>query len=199
MANMKKRMIVTALLTATTVMLVSCGGGAQKAPKTAYDFVVRDIRGDAIDLSTYKGKVALFVNTATECGLTPQFLKLQALYDKYKNQGFVIVGFPSNSFNQEPKTDEEIVTFCTDNFLVDFPMTKKIEVKGPQMHELYAYLTSAETNPQTAGEITWNFEKFLIGRDGKIAARFKPEVEPDDSLLTASIEKALQVPAPAAK
>lgn len=193
MTNVKKGMIVAALFAATAVLLVSCGG-AQKAPKTAYDFQVREIRGGAINLADYKGKVTLYVNTATECGLTPQFLKLQALYAKYKDQGFVIVGFPSNSFNQESKTDEEIVTFCSDNFLVDFPMTKKIDVKGPQIHELYLFLTSPETNPESPGEITWNFEKFLIGRDGKIVGRFKPEIEPDDPYLTDVIDTALKVP-----
>ena len=135
--------------------------------------------------------MALFVNTASECGLTPQFAKLQELYDTYKDQGFVVVGFASNSFDQEPRTDEEIVTFCTDNYLVEFPVSRVINVNPPEQHVLYTYLTSPATDPDFAGDITWNFEKFLIGRDGKVVARFSPETEPDDPSVIQAIESIL--------
>ncbi len=173
------------------VFLVSCGSETPPLQKTILDFVILSIGKKKIDLSEYKGDVILMVNTATECGLTPQFTGLQTLYDKYKDQGFVVIGFPSNSFKQENKTEKEILTFCSDNFLVDFPLTKKIDVKGPNQHSIYKFLTDPATNPQFPGIIRWNFEKFLIGRDGKILNRFAPEVTPEDPVIINAIENSL--------
>ena len=170
--------------------MLSCAGEPPKPQKTALDFMIVDIRNTPTDLSQFKGKVVLMVNTATECGLTPQFLGLEQLYQKYKDQGFVILGFPSNSFKQENRTDEEIITFCSDNFLVDFPMFKKIDVKGPNQHEIYKFLTDPVSS-KFPGVIRWNFEKFLIGRDGAMINRFAPEITPDDPDLISAIEKAL--------
>ena len=117
----------------------------------------------------YKGKVVLFVNVASRCGLTPQYEALEAIYKKYQDQGFVVLGFPANEFgHQEPGTNEEIVKFCQSKYSVDFPMFAKIVVKGEGISPLYDYLTSAETDPKFAGPISWNFEKFLVGRDGQV-------------------------------
>ncbi len=187
------------ILFVLALVLVSCGGSKQRqavqAERTAYDFMLLDIHGGSIDLTTYKGKnVTLFVNTATECGLTKQFIKLQALYDKYKDKGFVVIGFPSDTFKQEPRTEPEIITFCNDNFLVTFPMTVITDMKGPDKNQLFVWLTDPANNPSfptEQGEISWNFEKFIVNRDGKIVGRFKPEVEPDDELVAATIEAAL--------
>ena len=194
MNSIFKPVVALSVILVVSALIASCGGNQQPQPvdQTAYDFMLRDIHGDVIDLNAYKGQmVTLYVNTATECGLTPQFAKLQDLYETYRDQGFTIVGFPSNTFQQEPRTDGEIVTYCSDNFLVEFPMTKKINVNPPEQHELYTYLTSPETDPENAGDITWNFEKFLIDRDGKVVGRFEPSVEPDDPLLIHAIESVL--------
>lgn len=157
-----------------------------------YDFKMKNIDGVETKLQTYKGKVILIVNTASKCGLTPQYEGLQKIYDKYKEQGFVILGFPANNFlGQEPGTEEEIKEFCTLNYKVTFPMFSKISVKGTDQHPLYTYLTNEKSNPSFSGDITWNFEKFLIGKDGKTLARFSPKTKPDDSSVTEAIEKAL--------
>lgn len=189
----------SAILSILALVAVSCGGAKEpvviQGDQTAYDFMLFDIHGGSIDLTTFKGKnVTMFVNTATECGLTPQFIQLQALYDKYKDKGFTIIGFPSDTFKQEPRTDQEIITFCNDNFLVTFPLSVTTDVKGEDKNPLYVYLTNPAnftSFPAEQAEISWNFEKFIIGKDGKIVARFKPEVEPDDPLIAATIEAAL--------
>ena len=173
------------------VTVISCDKEAPPPQKTALDFIIKDVRSNVVDLSQYKGDVVLMINTATECGLTPQFIGLQKLYENYRDQGLVILGFPSNSFKQENKTEEEIIIFCSDNFLVDFPMFGKVDVKGSEQHEIYKYLTDPATNPQFSGIIRWNFEKFLIGRDGQIVGRFAPEVTPEDPELITAIENAL--------
>ena len=190
----------SAVVCACAIILAACGedGGpaTTRAGKTAYDFLLYDINGGSIDLAAFKGKnVAMFVNTATECGLTPQFIKLQALYEKYRDRGFVVIGFPSNTFKQEPRAEQEIVTFCNDNFLVDFPLTAKTDVKGENKNPLYIYLTNPanfSSFPREQAEISWNFEKFIIDRNGKIVARFKPEVEPDDPAIIAAVESVLK-------
>ena len=158
---------------------------------TIYNFVANDMNGNEVKFEKYKGKVLLIVNTATECGLTPQFFQLQELYDKYKDKGFEIIAFPSDSFKQEPRTTKEVVTFCSDNFLIDFPIFEKIDVKGGFQASIYKFLTEKKTNPDSYGVITWNFEKFLIGKNGKILARFDPEIKPNDPLIINSIEDAL--------
>jgi len=186
-----KELFVFFIMLVIAIAIISCAKEVQLPEKTALDFIIRDVRNNVVDFSQYKGDVVLMVNTATECGLTPQFTGLQNLYEKYRDQGFVILGFPSNSFKQENKTEEEIITFCSDNFLVDFPMFRKVDVKGTEQHEIYKFLTEPATNPKFPGIIRWNFEKFLIGRDGQIISRFAPEVTPEDPELINAIENAL--------
>ena len=143
-------------------------------------------------LATYKGKVVMLVNVASRCGYTPQYSALESLYEKYKGQGFVIVGFPANNFGaQEPGTNEEIKTFCSRKYNVTFPMYSKVSVKGDDQTPLYQFLTDKSANPQTGGDIKWNFTKFLIGPDGRVITRFEPDVTPDAPQVTAAIEKAL--------
>ncbi len=157
------------------------------------DFTLNSIDGQAAPLSQYKGKVLLLVNVASQCGYTPQYAGLEAIYEKYKSRGFVVLGFPANNFGQqEPGTDEEIKTFCTRTYHVSFPMYAKISVKGDDQHPLYRFLTDKQANPATGGEIQWNFTKFLVGKDGKVLARFESEVEPESPELTSAIEKALR-------
>jgi glutathione peroxidase len=160
--------------------------------KGPLDFKMKNIDGKDVDLSQYKGDVLLIVNVASQCGLTPQYEQLEAVYKKYKDQGFKVLGFPANEFGkQEPGTDAEIKEFCTTNFAVDFPMFSKIVVKGKGIHPLYSFLTSEETNPGMSGDIKWNFEKFLVDRNGKVVGRFAPTVKPDDPKITESIETEL--------
>ena len=151
-----------------------------------HSFKVKTIDGKEVPLSTYKGKTLLIVNTASKCGYTKQYDGLEALYAKYKSRGLVVMGFPSNDFGgQEPGTDEEIKKFCQTTFKVDFPMFSKGPVKGPGKQPLFEALTAAA--PQ-AGEIKWNFEKFLISTDGQVIQRFDSKVTPEDSKLVQSIE-----------
>lgn len=158
-----------------------------------YDFKLKNIDGSEVKLETYKGKVVMIVNTASKCGLTPQYEALQAVYDKYKDQGFVILGFPANNFmGQEPGTEQEIKEFCTLKYKVTFPMFSKISVKGTDQHPLYTYLTNEKSNPGFAGDISWNFEKFLLGKDGKTLARFSPSTKPDNEKVIEAIENALK-------
>jgi glutathione peroxidase len=156
------------------------------------DFRMVSIDGLEIDLSQYKGKVLMMVNVASECGLTPQYDALQAIYQEYHERGLVILGFPANNFgSQEPGTDSEIKQFCRLNYGVTFPMFSKISVKGDDQHPLYAFLTGVETNPSYAGEIRWNFTKFLVGRDGQVVARFESKVTPNSSEVISALERAL--------
>lgn len=171
------------------------------------DIALKTIKGDDARLADYAGKVVLAVNVASKCGLTPQYEGLEKLYSDFKDRGLVVAGFPANDFGaQEPGTNEEIASFCTTNFGVDFPMFEKIVVTGPDKHPLYAALTAAAPVAQGDGdafrdrlrgygmtptqepEILWNFEKFLIGKDGSVVARFSPDTAPDDPRLIAAIE-----------
>ncbi len=162
------------------------------AEKSVYDFTLKDIDGKPVSLSQYKGNVLLLVNTASRCGFTPQYEGLQALYTKYKDQGFVVLGFPANNFGgQEPGTEKEIKEFCSLKYNVSFPMFSKISVKGDDKHELYRYLTEKETDPKFAGEISWNFNKFLVDRNGMIIGRFDSKDRPQDPNVTHAIESAL--------
>lgn len=151
-----------------------------------YQFELKDINGQNVPLDKYRGKVLLIVNTASECGYTPQYEGLQTLYEEYASDGLVVLGFPANNFGgQEPGTNEEIKQFCTVNFNVTFPMFSKISVKGDNIHPLFTYLTT-EDNPDFAGEIEWNFEKFLIGKEGKLLRRFRSATKPmSDDILKA--------------
>jgi len=134
----------------------------------------------------------LFVNVASKCGLTPQYKGLEALYEKYKDQGFVILGFPANNFgSQEPGSNEEIKQFCTSKYDVQFPMMSKISVKGDDKHPLYKFLTEGKAGEDFAGDIEWNFAKFLVDRNGNVIARFASKTTPDSPQLTAAVEKAL--------
>jgi glutathione peroxidase len=164
----------------------------KEKPAGPLDFKVEDIDGKEYDLSQLKGKVVMIVNVASKCGLTPQYKGLEALYQKYKDQGFVIVGFPANNFNgQEPGTNEEIKEFCATKYDVKFPMMSKISVKGDDKHELYKFLTEEQTAGDFKGEIGWNFTKFLIDKNGNIYARFASRTKPEDEKVTAAIEQGL--------
>lgn len=150
---------------------------------------MKSLDGQDVDLASYQGKVVMVVNVASRCGATPQYAGLQALYEKYRDRGFVILGFPANDFlGQEPGSDEQIKEFCTSKYGVSFPMFSKITVKGAGKPKLYQVLTESS---DPAGDIGWNFEKFLIGKDGQIAARFKTRVTPDDPAVGAAIEAEL--------
>jgi len=166
-------------------------GAALYGASSVYDFTLPAIDGANAPLNQYKGKVLLLVNVASKCGYTPQYAGLEALYEKYKDQGLVVIGFPANNFGaQEPGTNEEIKSFCTRTYHVTFPMYAKVSVKGDDKTPLYQYLTQ-EANPSTNGEIGWNFTKFLVDRNGKVIARFDSKIKPDDPELTGSVEKAL--------
>jgi glutathione peroxidase len=157
------------------------------------EFTLNAIDGKAAPLANYKGKVMLLVNVASQCGYTYQYEGLEKLYEKYKAQGFVIAGFPANNFGgQEPGTNEEIGAFCRSKFGVTFPMFSKISVKGADTAPLYRFLTSKDANPKTAGEIQWNFTKFLVDRTGKVIERFEPPVEPQSKELESAVEGALK-------
>ncbi len=158
-----------------------------------YEFTLNSIDGQPAPLRAYKGKVLLLVNVASKCGFTPQYKGLEAVYERYKDQGLVVIGFPANNFlSQEPGTNEEIKTFCSRTYNVTFPMYSKISVKGDDKAPLYQYLTDTSANANTGGEIKWNFTKFLVGRDGKVIARFEPKVTPDSPEVTSAIENALK-------
>ena len=160
--------------------------------KTIYDFQEKTIDGKAKSLSEYKGKAVLIVNVASKCGLTPQYTGLEELHETYGPKGFAVLGFPANEFgSQEPGTDDQIKDFCTTNYGVKFDMFSKVKVKGDGIDPLFDYLTSAATNPKFAGEIKWNFNKFLVGKSGEVLARFEPKVEPTSPEVKAAIEKAL--------
>ena len=157
-----------------------------------YDLTMTSIDGEPIPLSTYKGKVLLIVNVASHCGHTPQYKDLETLYEMYKERGFVILGFPANNFgSQEPGADAEIKEFCTRNYAISFDMFSKISVKGKDQHPLYAYLTSEKSNPAFAGEVGWNFQKYLVDRKGNVVGKFVSRVGPLSSELTSAIEVAL--------
>jgi len=154
---------------------------------------MQTLDGKKVNLAKkYKDKVVLLVNVASECGLTPQYEQLQALHAKYAEKGLAIVGVPCNQFGgQEPGTATEISQFCKENYGVEFDLMAKVDVNGPNAVPLYKYLTSEKTNPKHAGKITWNFEKFLFDREGKLVTRFSPRTKPDDSEVIAAIESEL--------
>jgi glutathione peroxidase len=163
------------------------------AMNSIYDFSMKQIDGKASSLAEYKGKVLLIVNVASKCGFTGQYAGLQKLYETYKDRGLVVMGFPANDFLfQEPGSNQEIAQFCSLKFHVTFPLFEKITVTGGNMHPLYKYLTDKTTNPEFSGKITWNFNKFLIGRDGHILNRFGSRTTPEDKDVIAAIEKALE-------
>ncbi len=161
------------------------------APTSLYDIPLKDIDGNSTSLKEHQGKILLVVNVASKCGLTPQYQALQELYQKYKDQGLVVLGFPCNDFaNQEPGNNAQIKEFCSTHYDVTFPLYDKLHVKGEQQHPLYTALTG--TASPFPGEIQWNFGKFLIGRDGKILARFEPKTTPDSKEVIDAVERALK-------
>jgi len=165
----------------------------EAAMTNIYDFTMKDIDGKDVSLSAFKGKVLLIVNVASKCGFTGQYAGLEKLHATYTNQGFVVLGFPANDFlGQEPGTEAEIKNFCTLTYGVTFPMFSKISVKGKDIHPLYEFLTSNKTNPRFGGAISWNFNKFLIARDGTIVGRFGSRTKPDDKELVEALEMALK-------
>ena len=173
------------MLSIATVMAV-----AQSA--SIYDFTLKSIDHQPVSLKSYSGKAVLLVNVASRCGFTPQYAGLEALYEKYKDRGRVIVGIPANNFaSQEPGTEEEIKKFCSSKYNVTFPMMAKVSVLGDDETPLYKFLTDKSANPQIGGDIKWNFTKFLFDRNGKPVARFEPNVTPDSPQVQAAIESAL--------
>ena len=166
---------------------------SEKETGSIYDFTMKSIDGKDVPLSDYRGKVVLIVNVASQCGYTPQYKGLEALYRKYKDKGFTILGFPANNFgHQEPGTDAEIKTFCTSKYDVTFDMFSKISVKGDDQNPLYRFLTSKTTDPGFSGDVKWNFQKYLIDRNGNIIRRFLSAVEPLSTDVTSAVEQALK-------
>jgi glutathione peroxidase len=158
----------------------------------AHDFKAKTIDGEEQSLGDYSGKVLLVVNVASQCGLTPHYAGLQELYQSFRDRGLVVLGFPCNQFgSQEPGTEADIKTFCETRYGVDFPMFAKVDVNGPNRHPLYEYLTKQATQPDGAGDIQWNFAKFLIDRSGQVVARFAPPTAPAAEEIVSAIEKAL--------
>ena len=194
---MRKEMVVLA----GTLLLFSAVRADEKAVSSeeikkevppVLNFKMKNLAGEDVDLSKYQGKVVLIVNTASKCSYTKQYKDLQALHKKYAERGLAILGFPANNFGQqEPGTNEDIATFCRINYGVDFDMFSKISVKGEDKAPLYQYLTAAETVPADPGDVKWNFEKFLVSRDGKVSARFRSKVAPTSDEMTKAIEAEL--------
>ena len=192
------------LLFACSLWLALAPTGCQRASAPAdterrsspvasiYDFTMKDIDGNDVSLATFRGKVVMIVNVASKCGFTKQYAGLQTLYERFRERGFVILGFPANNFLwQEPGTDGEIKQFCSLKFGVTFPMFSKISVKGSDQHPLYRYLTDDKANPGFGGAISWNFNKFLVDRSGCVVARFGSRTEPEDTSVIEAVEKAL--------
>lgn len=194
---MRKHTVLLACLGLTasffaTSRLIAEPAAPATQPTSVLTGTMNRLDGTPQDLSKYSGKVVLIVNTASKCGFTKQYAGLEALHKKYADQGLALLGFPSNDFKeQEPGTDAEIAEFCKANYGVTFDMFSKIDVKGDTQAPLYKALTSAETNHVEPGEVKWNFEKFLISRDGTIVARFRSKVTPDDPALVQAIEAEL--------
>ncbi|MEY4166446.1 MAG: glutathione peroxidase [Blastocatellia bacterium] len=199
-----KRYFGTALSMIALVAIIGLCGLLMTSARTAqpaalpagssiYEIPVRDIKGKALRLEQYKGKVMLIVNVASRCGYTPQYNGLQQLYDRYQSRGLVVLGFPANNFGgQEPGTDAEIAQFCSMKYSVSFPMFAKLSADGQDIHPLYQFLTNRQTNPRFSGPITWNFNKFLIDRAGQPIARFDSSDRPDSEKVVQAVENALR-------
>jgi len=184
---MKLQLAVIVGLAAT----LAAGAEGKKVPDVL-NFKMKDINGKDVDLSKYQGKVVMFVNVASKCGYTPQYEGLENLHEKYAEKGLAIIGLPANDFGkQEPGSDSEIKQFCSTKYGVKFDMLSKVSVKGEDICPLYKYLTSKDTDPKFAGDVKWNFEKFVIGRNGEVVGRFGSKVTPESKELTGAIESAL--------
>ena len=191
MKNVVVMFAATALLAVASGVVNSEEKKGEKVPP-ALNFKMKRLDGKAGDLADYKGKVVLMVNVASQCGLTPQYVQLEKLHEQFSEKGLAVLGFPANEFgSQEPGTDTEISTFCTSKYNVKFDMFSKVVVKGEGQCPLYKFLTSKETDPKFAGDIKWNFEKFLIGRNGEVVAQFAPKVKPDSEEVIKAIETEL--------
>lgn len=177
------------LLTCSTLLLLMSLSPVP-APSSIYEVKVKDIIGNKVPMSRYKGKVLLIVNVASKCGHVAQYADLQEIYEEYSDDGLVVMGFPANNFmNQEPGSNEEINRFCTGRYGVTFPMFSKISVKGKDQHPLYQYLTKKENNGKRNNPVSWNFQKFLVGRNGKLLKVFKPKERVKDAAIKAAIRK----------
>ena len=178
------------------LLLAGSASAADKAP-AALAFTMKMLDGKEVKLAErYRGKVVLVVNVASQCGLTPQYRQLQALHEKYAEQGLAVVGFPCNQFGaQEPGTAQEIQTFCSENYGVEFDLFSKVDVNGKGACPLYQLLTDLETKPKGPGKVSWNFEKFLLNRNGEVIARFSPRTRPDAKEVLALIEEELKASA----
>jgi len=194
---MKISLFVSLVATGVLVMNLSTTAKEAAKPQAAAAAPLNEemetLDGKKVNLAEkYKGQVVLLVNVASKCGLTPQYEQLEAIHEKYGKQGLAIVGVPCNQFaKQEPGTSAEITEFCTKNYGVKFDLLGKVDVNGKEAAPLYKYLTSKESNPDFAGNITWNFEKFLFNRDGKVVARFSPKIKPDAPEVVKAIEAEL--------
>ncbi len=183
-------MLRTLTAVALAAILAVPANAEEKKVTGPLSYKLKDIKGNAVDLSKYKGKVVMLVNVASQCGYTPQYEQLEKIYEKYEKQGLVVIGVPANEFGkQEPGTDEEIEKFCKSKYSVTFPMMSKIVVKGKGIDPLYTYLTKESKYP---GDIKWNFTKFLVGKDGQVVARYEPKVKPDDPQVIETIEAELK-------
>lgn len=179
-----KNLIIASLLFATNFLT------AQDMKQSIHQFKVTDLYGNEFDFGTLKGKKIMVVNTASECGLTPQYEQLQAVYEKFKDKNFVIIGFPANNFGaQEPGSDKQIAEFCKKNFGVTFPMMSKISVKGNDKHEVYQFLTQKSKNGLEDSEVAWNFQKYLLDENGYLAKVISPKMLPDDTEIIKWIEQ----------
>ena len=187
-------MLLVGLLVPPASAAIASDGAKSEAP-SALDFKMQTLGGEPVELSKYQGKVVLIVNVASKCGLTPQYEQFQALHEKHSKRGLAILAFPCNQFRQqEPGTAEEIREFCRVNYGVGFDLFAKVEVNGENACDLYKHLTSLDTEPKGRGKIDWNFEKFIIGRNGKVVARFAPRTRPDDPAVLKVIEAELARP-----
>ena len=165
---------------------------ATASSRSIYDVELRSLNGKQVKLSDYAGKVVLAVNVASKCGFTPQYAGLQTMHDRYSSRGFTVLGFPCNQFfHQEPGTADQIQEFCSLNYGVTFPLFAKLDVKGEAQHPLYSILSEAADDSGKAGNVRWNFEKFLVGRDGRVARRFRSKVEPEDPRIIEAVESLL--------
>ncbi|MGB0155237.1 MAG: glutathione peroxidase [Verrucomicrobiales bacterium] len=184
--------LITTVLASLVCAALSLHGEETKRGDSLHDFTAESITGEEVALSDFAGKIVLIVNVASECGVTDQYEVLQALYDVLKDRDFIVLGFPTNEFGgQEPGTNKEIAAFCKREYSVTFPMFAKIETNGDKQLPLFRYLTSAE-NPDQVGPVGWNFEKFLIGRDGKLLRRFGSNIEPDSEEMIEALKEALK-------
>ncbi|MEM7147626.1 MAG: glutathione peroxidase [Verrucomicrobiota bacterium] len=195
---MSPRSLQAFIAISTLFLAASLPAEDEKPAQSIYDQALNDIDGAPTTLHPHRGKVLLIVNTASQCGATPQYDTLVALQNKYGDKDFTVLAFPANNFGgQEPGSNEEIKTFCTTEYNVNFPLFAKVSVAGEDKHPLFAQLAAAE-NDDFTGDIQWNFEKILVGKDGKVLRRYRTHTEPDDPDLTNAIEAALDAKAPGA-